>query len=88
MLELRETASYAAVLLELGLTRINHFIKQLKINYVAKLVENKPNNQLLCQQQREDLEDCLLSKVFELCGKYGLPDCTQESIYIEQQHVQ
>ena len=81
LLEVRKTASYAAILLELGLTRINHFINQLKINYVAKLVQDKPGDQvmkILRQQRAENPEDGLLKEVAELCGKYGLADCTEE----------
>ena len=81
LLELRKTATYSAVLLELGMTRINHFINQLKINYTAKLVANKSDRQvmqILREQQKQTPEEGLLREVQDLCGLYGLPDCTEE----------
>ena len=48
---------------------------------MAKLVQDKPDDQvmkILRQQRAENPEDGLLKEVAELCGKYGLADCTEE----------
>ena len=80
LLGLHESATYAAVLLEFGLPRIQHFVNQLKIRYVTKLVENKPSSmtvRLLREEESQFPGTGLLGEVKEICAQYGLPDATE-----------
>ena len=82
LLELLPQAKYAAVLLEIGLPRLSHFINQLKLCYITKLMAKKPNSsvvRLLREEERRLPGDGLLGEVKLLCEKYELDwDVTEE----------
>ena len=80
MLELLPTAKYAAVLLEIGLPRVAHFMNQLKVNYVSELLFNKERSQvvqLLWEEEKLFPGSGLIAETREICAKYGLPDVTE-----------
>ena len=88
LLDLLPGASYAAVLLELGLPKINAFVDQLKICYVSKLMFDKPNSQvanLLKAEENESPGAGLLGEVKELCIKYKLEDVSE--IFVDPDRI-
>ena len=83
LMELLPTAKYSAVLLELGITRVEHFMNQLKINYVGQLVERKPNSEvvkILKEEEKEYPGQGLLGEVRELCEKYQVPSVLENAV--------
>ena len=87
LLELLPTAKYAAVLLEIGLPRVEHFMNQIKINYVAALISNKEDGQtvrLLEEEEKLYPGSGLLAEVRELCERYELPDVTMVPVSPDQ----
>ena len=83
LLELLPTAKYSAVLLEVGLPRVAHFMNQLKVNYVSELLFNKERSQtvqVLREEERLFPGSGLLAEVRELCVRYGLPDVTEVAV--------
>ena len=85
-MELLPSAKYSAVLLELGITRVEHFMNQLKINYLEQLLENKPHSQVVQVLREEEAMfpgQGLIGEVQELCQKYQLPDVTKQTVGAE-----
>ena len=87
LLELLPTVKYVAVLLEMGLPRVKHYMNQLKINYMSALVNNKSDGQTLRLLEEEEKlypGSGLLAKVHELCEKYKLPNVTTVPVLPDQ----
>lgn len=80
LLELLPSAKYTAVLLEFGLPRIEHFVNQLKINYLSKLLYGKPGSIVARLVMEEDVQhpgQGIVGEVRRLCQLYRLTDGTQ-----------
>ena len=75
-LELLPSAKYSAVLLEMGMTRIEHIVNQLKINYVSNLLYDKPKSQVVkvLWEQYNSGGGGLIEEVKMACQRYEIPD--------------
>ena len=76
LLELLPSAKYSAVLLEMGMTRIEHFVNQLKINYLSNLLYDKPESQVVkvLWEQYNSGGGGLIEEVKMACQRYKIPD--------------